>query len=306
MIEFKNDFSWSFSRHRKFDTCKRQYFYHYYGSWGGWKRFADEFVQKLFLLKKMTTLPMLAGEVSHRMVSVVLEALKEGREMLMENAEAEVIQFFKKAWRESKSGEWKTGSKSITHLFEHYYDESPTDDELLKIKDVMIKSIRGFYFSDSFAFIKTLSPREWLCKEDFDSFDFNSTRVWVKLDFAVKHGKRINIYDWKTGEKISENETQLAVYALYAISKWGIDLKDLRLFDIYLKKQLPVKVKVNKALINDAEDVMNQSIGEMRELLDDEFENQASIHNFPMVENKPVCKRCFFKEICYPDNWREL
>jgi len=306
MIEFKNEFSWSFSRHRKFNTCKRQYYFHYYGSWGGWKKSADEFPQKLFLLKNMTTLPMLAGEVTHKIISVVLEALKEGREMLVENAETEVIQLFKKAWRESKNGEWKTSPKAKANLFEHYYDQNPTDDELLEIKDVMIESIRGFYLSDSFAFIKTLSPREWLTKEDFDSFDFFGTRVWVKLDFAVKHGKRLNIYDWKTGKKISEDETQLAVYALYALSKWGIELNNIRLFDIYLKKQLPVKVKVNDVLINNAKDVMVQSMGEMRELLDDEFENRASIDNFPMVENSAFCKRCFFKKICYPDSWKDL
>ena len=40
--EFKNDFSWSFSRDNAFNTCKRKYYYSYYGSWGGWNKDADE------------------------------------------------------------------------------------------------------------------------------------------------------------------------------------------------------------------------------------------------------------------------
>lgn len=306
MTDFKNEFSWSFSRHRKLNTCRRQYYFHYYGSWGGWEESAENITRKLYQLKKMITLSMLAGDVIHRMISIILEALKSGHEIPEKTTVADSIQLFKKAWRESKSGKWKTNPKSKTNLFEHYYDERPTDEQLLGIRDTIIESIRGFYLSDSFAFIQTLSPREWLTKEDFDAFDFQGTRVWVKLDFATRHGERIYIYDWKTGKEVFEDETQLAVYALYALSKWGVEIKNFRLFDIYLKKRLPVKVKLNEALIANAEDVMTQSIDEMRELLDDECENRASIDNFPMVENSAFCKRCFFKEICYPDSWKDL
>ena len=42
--EFKNDFSWSFSRDSAFNTCKRKYYYSYYGSWGGWNKDADVFI----------------------------------------------------------------------------------------------------------------------------------------------------------------------------------------------------------------------------------------------------------------------
>ncbi|HEY6105359.1 MAG TPA: PD-(D/E)XK nuclease family protein, partial [Anaeromyxobacteraceae bacterium] len=37
MPELANEFSWSKSRHDKFQDCRRAYFYAYYGSWGGWE-----------------------------------------------------------------------------------------------------------------------------------------------------------------------------------------------------------------------------------------------------------------------------
>ena len=38
----KNDFSWSLQRFTMFERCKREYFYHYYGSWEGWNENAEE------------------------------------------------------------------------------------------------------------------------------------------------------------------------------------------------------------------------------------------------------------------------
>lgn len=306
MIEFKSEFSWSYSRHRIFKTCRRQYYYHYYGSWGGWKDSSDEMARTLYRLKNMVTLPMLAGSIVHQMVSAVLESLKMGHIMSEDKARSEVVRLFKASWRESKKREWEDSPKRMTNLFEHYYQENLDDDTLLDIHNTMVESMRGFYSSDSFAFIKTLSPTEWLAKENLDSFDFQGTKVWAKVDFAARHGDLVYIYDWKTGKGISEDETQLAVYALYAFAKWGIDVKDLRLFDIYLKKQLPVKVKLNDVLIAVAENVMSQSITDMKELLVDELENLAKIDDFPMTDKTGICRRCFFKEVCYPDTWKEL
>jgi hypothetical protein len=34
--KLENEFSWSKSRHEKFASCPRAYWFHYYGSWGGW------------------------------------------------------------------------------------------------------------------------------------------------------------------------------------------------------------------------------------------------------------------------------
>ncbi|MEE9167625.1 MAG: PD-(D/E)XK nuclease family protein [Candidatus Neomarinimicrobiota bacterium] len=306
MIEFRNNFSWSFSRHRKFNTCKRQYYYHYYGSWGGWEETADEETRKLFQLKNMTTLPMLAGSLVHDMISAILEGLKNRHEITVRSAEREVIKLFKQAWRQSKNGEWKASPKRKANLFEHYYEESLPEEQLLEIKDTMVESVQGFYLSDAFVFIKTLSPTEWLTKEKLDAFDFDGTKVWVKLDFVARHGGLVYLYDWKTGRQVSEDETQLSVYALYAFSRWGTGVDNLRLLDIYVRKQLPVSVRLNKALVGKAEKVMKESMREMKELLEDVSENRASIDKFPMVEETKVCPRCFFKEICYPEEWREL
>ena len=52
----QNEFSWSSSRARSFSTCKRKYYFQYYGHWGGWLSKSDDLTKKIYLLKKMKTL----------------------------------------------------------------------------------------------------------------------------------------------------------------------------------------------------------------------------------------------------------
>ena len=300
--EFKNDFSWSFSRHNTFNTCKRKYYYSYYGSWGGWNKDAEELSQKLYMLNKMTSLPMLAGSIVHDEVERTLKTLRYGRNADQNKSRDNVIKNFKQSWNQSKNKEWKDSPKWKTNLFEHYYDQKPSDENLLDLRDLMLDSIDGFFASDSYRFIQTMSDSQWLAIEDLDSFDMHGAKLWVKLDFAIRHGERVYIYDWKTGRVVKENEVQLAVYAIYAQQKWDVDLKLIRLFDVYLNQQLPVKVKPTDRLISSSSDFIKASIDEMKDLLVDKENNQTEIEFFPIVsedrESYP-CSYCSFQTVCF-------
>ena len=300
--EFKNKFSWSFSRHSAFNACKRKYYYSYYGSWGGWNKDADDLSRKLYVLNKMTSLPMLAGSIVHDEVEKILKTLRYGRNADQEKSKENVIKIFKQAWSQSKNKEWEDNPKWKTNLFEHYYDQKPSDQQLLDIRDLMINSIDGFFASDSYRFIQTMSDSQWLAIEDLDFFEMYKAKLWVKLDFAIRHGDRVYIYDWKTGKVVKENEIQLAVYAIYAKQKWDIDLKLIRLFDVYLNQQIPVKVKPTDRLINSANAFIESSIADMRELLTDKENNKTEIDSFPMASedrNSYPCSYCNFQTICY-------
>ena len=300
--EFKNDFSWSFSRHNTFNTCKRKYYYSYYGSWGGWNKDAEGLSQKLYMLNKMTSLPMLAGSIVHDEVERTLKTLRYGRNADQNKSRDNVIKNFKQSWNQSKNKEWKDSPKWKTNLFEHYYDQKPSDENLLDLRDLMLDSIDGFFASDSYRFIQTMSDSQWLAIEDLDSFDMHGAKLWVKLDFAIRHGERVYIYDWKTGRVVKENEVQLAVYAIYAQQKWNVDLKLIRLFDVYLNQQLPVKVKPTDRLISSSIDFIKASIDEMKDLLVDKENNQTEIEFFPVVsedrDNYP-CSYCSFQTVCF-------
>ena len=300
--EFKNDFSWSFSRHNTFNTCKRKYYYSYYGSWGGWNKEANDLSQKLYMLNKMTSLPMLAGSIVHDEVERTLKILRYGRNADQEKSRDNVVKNFKQSWAQSKNEEWRDSPKWKTNLFEHYYGKKPSDQELFDIRDLMVNSIDGFFASDSYRFIQTMSDTQWLAIEELDSFEIHGAKLWVKLDFAIRHGERVYIYDWKTGKVVKENEVQLAVYAIYAQQKWDVDLRLIRLFDVYLNQQLPVKVKPTDKLISSASEFIQSSVDDMKELLADRENNKAEIDLFPVAsedrESYP-CSYCSFQTVCF-------
>lgn len=305
MADLINDFTWSFSRDRTFKSCKRKYYLSYYHSWGGWDASAPADVRQAYILKKITTIPMLVGDIIHNAAEGVLEKLRRKQEPSREATEKAVIREFRRRWKEASNKFWENNPSRATNLFELYYDERPEDVKLIEYRDIMMDCVQGFFDSESYQFIKTLAPVEWLTVEELDSFIYADTKVWIKLDFAARRDEKIYIYDWKTGKEAKEDENQLAVYALYAMEKWQIPLDDLRLFDIYLRKQLPVKMKVTKKIIANAEKEIESSIAAMKKLLTDKNNNVAEQEQFPMTENQRECKRCQFKGACHPD-WKNL
>ena len=74
MAELANEFSWSRSRDNTFQDCRRRYFYHYYGAWGGWDAAAGEEVRRLYILKQLASRQMWAGRIVHDAIEMILHA----------------------------------------------------------------------------------------------------------------------------------------------------------------------------------------------------------------------------------------
>ena len=52
-----------------FAECRRRYYFDYYFSWSGWNATADAGRRQAYLLKKMTRMPMLAGDLVHQAIA---------------------------------------------------------------------------------------------------------------------------------------------------------------------------------------------------------------------------------------------
>ena len=76
-FEYTPILGWSVSRYDKFTSCKRQYYYDYYG------KHDDEFPrQKIDSLKKLTSIPLGIGNITHNVIKTLLvRLLKEEKEI---------------------------------------------------------------------------------------------------------------------------------------------------------------------------------------------------------------------------------
>src|SRR5262245_65916514 len=101
MGDLANEFSWSRSRDNTFQECRRRYFYHYYGAWGGWDASAPEDVRRLYILKQLSSRQQWAGRVVHDAIEMGFHAFKDGPELPVEQFIAILIARLRGARRTS-------------------------------------------------------------------------------------------------------------------------------------------------------------------------------------------------------------
>lgn len=298
MTDFKNNFSWSKSRDSLFNECKRKYYYNHYGFWEGWGLNSPERIRQIYILKKLISKEIWIGQVVYDIIRNVLSQFKIGNEMSLNYALNILRKRLEKDFNESKSKTYQRFPNKVNALFEHEYGLLISKDEWNELFKKAEKCIINFYNSDTYKKIKNTPTNNWLFLEDFLNFDFEGTEVFLSIDFAIKEGKNIILYDWKTGrERDVETAIQLACYSLFVLNKWDIPPEHItaRIYNLSIDKEDEFKIDAEK--IENIKDHIRKSISEMKSYLKDKESNFAEEKNFPKEEGSS-CSRCNFKKIC--------
>ena len=298
MAELENTFSWSFSRHLTFQECPRKYWFNYYGAWGGWEHDAPAQARELYLLKKISNLHMLAGDVVHRAIAGVLNAFARGEKADPEETVAWCKAEMQRAFSESKQEMWRENPKGFTRLHEHHYGPKPDLPFLQKIGKKIGTCVRAFFKSRPFALIRETDPRNWLSVETLDTFDFEGTEVFAVPDFACPSGDDVVVFDWKTGWPSKTHRSQVILYGLYGVQKWGVARETLLAAPIYLLKGGDFS---DRRITEEDEErvcgLIRDSIAKMRDRLQDPQGNVAVRESFHPYPGR-VCRSCPFRSVC--------
>lgn len=297
--EFKNSFSWSKSRDGVFSECRRKYYYTYYGYWGGWDSFADERVRQLYVLKKLTNRYMWLGSVVHDSIEGMIKEVQNGQNPNLYNHIAHLHNRMEREFNESSTGLHKKSPKYKLGLFEHEYELPISKDEWKETTDNAEKCLTIFFNSDVFQYIQSVDPSNYLLIEKLDKFDFEGTKVWVGIDFALKDGDNLLIFDWKTGKvRQVEMDVQLACYSLYSLEKFGYSPENIlcKRYNVFL--DVVDDFKISSELISNVKDCVRKSISSMKNLLVDVGENIAREDDFEVTQNNSTCKSCNFRKAC--------
>lgn len=316
MAALENVFTWSTSRDGAFQRCQRQYWWQYYGSWGGWDRGAPAEAREAYVLKNLSTRWAWVGTVVHGAIEALLrrhqQAAGDAGELAFEkprlpsvDVEAEVealTERMRAQFRESREGHYRARPKRAFGLVEHEYADAVPRAEWQAMNEKAREALRSFLVSDLFQRIRASDARRWLPIEHLGQFDFEGTPVWAVLDFALRTPEdAVEIYDWKTGavDPVG-NRPQLVCYALYVQAAHGVPPERVTTQLVYLgPKPETHAVHVGPSDIQEVMHTMRTSIGSMRMRLVDPARNVARKDDFPLTDDLEKCRVCSFRRLCH-------
>ena len=292
-----SDFSWSVSRHDSFNSCRRKYFYSYYAS------NEDPEIKRL---KKLSALPLWAGNVVHETIETFLKThdaipSPEAQDAVVRAA---VHGDMLANWRSSEQGiGFDEAGVLRFRLFEHEYQVPVDADDKKLVVGIVMRSLRNFFRSEVLRDAMAVGRANWLTVEDLVSFEVEGVPVFVRMDLAYRdQAGRVVIVDWKTGRGEGRfSEVQLAGYALYAAQQgWVKSADELRTELAYLAIPRFVRRTVDQKRLDHARAFIARSAGTMKSLLLDPVANLARLEDFPMIERPSTCRRCNFRRLCFP------
>lgn len=293
----KNEFSWSKSRHGKLEECARAYYYHYYGSWGGWERGAAALTKELYTLKKLTTRKAWAGSVVHDAIAEVLAEIQAGRTPEPARTRNAVLERMRREFRESRAQDYRR--RKAFGLQEHEYAEDVAPEEWKANADAVDACLAAFFSSRFPKVAAELSEAQWLPIDELGSFPFEGTKIYAAPDFAYRtaEGGAV-VVDWKTGLARQSDHEQLLGYALFAEAVWGVPAARVTGLVVYLPAMDEQQVKIDPAELQSFQGRMRASIEGMRGRLEDPAQNRAAIEQFPQTQSEEACARCVFRRPC--------
>jgi len=302
MADLVNEFSWSRSRDATFQDCRRKYYLHYYGSWGGWDAGSAPDVRRLYVLKQLASRQMWAGRIVHDAIEMALHIYQQGREVPVEPFLEDVIERMRGEWRRSRDGLYREKPKTLA-LFEHEYAVDLKREAWQMLSQNVKTCLRNFFRLPLLADVRKTAPEHWSIEHWSKVFDFEGTPVWIAPDFGFwNDAGRLTLVDWKTGASDADATAfQLGCYALYARDVLGVEPAKVDLLEANLREPTVTPLAWDDARLGEIRDQLRLSIRAMRAYLMAPDANQARMEDFERTEELRICRWCNFKAVCRPE-----
>jgi hypothetical protein len=300
-----NDFTWSKSRHEKFQDCRRAYYLHYYGSWGGWEDQAPTDIRRLWVLKKLANRFNWAGNVVHAVIKDALLEVRAGRRPDAERAILWARGMMREDFRHSRArAYWRERRRlEFMGLMEHEYAEPLPDAEWKRTWEGVEWALRWFFQSSWLERAAALQPHQWLEVDegaDHSWFELDGVKMFAIPDFAFRdEAGRITVVDWKTGAHHPGYTEQVVGYALYLAHRHRTEPHEIHCRLVFLNAGKEVEVPVDGAAVQRFGLHFRESVQRMRELLVNAAANTPlDAAQFPMTDDLAQCARCAFRRAC--------
>lgn len=283
---------WSASRYDVFSICKRKYFYHYYAKYD-----PEVPVRLIQELKELSSIALETGVAVHTVIQVLLNRLKRA------SSEVDRSLFLDFAYR-------RTRHRAETATFQEvYYGERETVgvDELYPKVQACLENLLS---SDRYPWLVReagTTREEWVIEPPgYGESRMDGLKTYFKVDFLIPLQDRLHILDWKTGKPDPEkHRKQLVGYAAWASYHFEVEPAKVIPTIAYLYPEYEeVEEVFNSYDLEHFAIQVRAETEEMYEYCRDVEQNlPLQKSEFPLVNDRRICRHCEFRGLCFPDDF---
>jgi hypothetical protein len=270
--------TWSFTKHRVWNRCQRQYYYEYIAQYVKSSPVVNP--EKIRWLKNFTSKFVVQGKLIHDIIDQQIQLYCDNKPMSL----AVAMDAFSKKISLYKN----IGGETFT---EFHNGEMITDSFYTAINENGKTCLHTF-----FGKWPDYQSRECLRHEQYDHFKINNVEVTVKVDFAGKMPDgTLVITDWKTGRDDDEYETelQMAAYVLWAQEFYQKSADEIKTELVFLKTGVTKPHSFYLEQLHDVEENIQREFAAMNA--------SYEYGDFPARPSQRECMSCKFAEVC-PDS----
>jgi hypothetical protein len=267
--------TWSFTKHRVWNRCQRQYYFEYIAPYVKSQPVVDP--EKIRWLKNFTSKFVVQGQLIHDIIDKQIQLHCDNKPMALNEA---MDAFSKKVSLYKNIG---------GETFTEYHNGEKIPDTFYTAIDENGKTCLQTFFGKW----PDYKNRECLRHEEFDHFSIGDVGVTIKVDFVGKmpDGSLV-LTDWKTGRDDDEygTELQMASYVLWAMQYYRMRPDDIGTELVFLKTGGTKKFAF-----------FWEQLFEIQQMIPKEFaEMNASYEygDFPAKPSQRECLSCKFAEVC--------
>ena len=259
---------WSYTRFKLYTSCPKSLFY-----------FLDTY-HPTNAGPRPVSISAIVGLAVHHAIAEHVERWRDGQTIDLQST------------LDSSKGHiqhlWNNREKTIVELINNSIVER---DLIHRLESATRKNLHTFFK----AIWPQFKSHKYVSHETVSSFDFNSVRVWVKVDLCTRSNKdQLVVTDWKTGvtDPIDEDHLQLDAYALWAHEHFRVAFDRIIVQVANLRRGSLVKRTPTKTYLDEAKALIRQQVVAWSDL--------GSITSFVAQPDLEKCIRCQFLRKC-PD-----
>ncbi len=280
---------------------------------------------------------MWMGEIVHHTIENSLKQYQLQRQLPTEQFLTQITERMRREFRESREKGYRKRPGKVLGLYEHEYGRNISDEKWKTLHDTARRCFTNFANIIFPERVRPVPVENWKLIETMQTFNFEETSVYVKIDFAYMtysndserafdgsdslrpekrsersgsvrpdggHGGRagsptIHIIDWKTGKSEDvDNEIQLDCYGLFSRDHFNVPTESIETVECNVNLVKETVRPMIEAKVDFAKHYLRNSIAAMKKALAEPDKNLAREEDFPFTDNERTCDWCFFKKIC--------